>query len=176
MPGLSPTRATRELPSAHKCHSRALWNHTIVGRMEPETTFAFGCLLRLTPTAVGGRRTPLTGGSGPDVRFKYRPNWVLPGMVAPDQTGAPVLGFDRTQVAPGESVRAVIVPPFPPMIPAWAEVKVGDDLPMYEGPNVCGHGRVLWRRTTVIPIPRHEEEAFRRWLIEGSESDEPTDA
>ena len=103
-----------------------------------EPTFAFGVLLRLTTTQEGGRKTPLAGGHGDEARFRYKPNWGLPGMVAPDQSGAPVLGFDQTEVVPGDTVRVVIVPPFPGMIPEWAKVQPGDDLPMYEGLSTPG--------------------------------------
>jgi len=85
------------------------------------------------------------------------------------------LGFDREQVAPGDTVRVVIVPPFPAMLPSWSQVDAGESLPMYEGARVCGHGRVLWRRATTLPLPIHDEDRFRRWLMEGSEYDEPDD-
>lgn len=129
-----------------------------------DPTFAFGVLLRLTSSDAGGRQTSLPGGDGPEVRFRYRPNWGLPGMTPPDQTGAPVLAFSRSDVAPGDEVRVVIVPPFPEMVPLWAEVQPGTELPMYEGVRVCGVGRVLWRTTTEWPLPEADEERFRGWL------------
>ena len=138
-----------------------------------DPSFAFGLLLRLTTTAEGGRTTPLAGGRGTDTRFEYRPNWGLPGMTPPEQTGAPVLGFDQTSIAPGDTVRVVIVPPYPPMVQAWTQVQPGDDLPMYEGSRICGHGRVLWRRDTMLPLPETDEQRFRRWLVDGSEYGEP---
>lgn len=107
--------------------------------METTATYALGVELRLVTTANGGRKTPLAGGL--EGRFQYRPNWGLPGMVPPDQTGAAVFGFSRENIAPGEMARAVIVPPFPGMLPEWARVEPGTELPMYEGARVCGYGR-----------------------------------
>lgn len=138
-----------------------------------EPGLAFGVLLRLTTTAEGGRQTPLTGGWGEEARFAYRPNWGLPGMTPPNQAGALVLGFDQRIIAPGDTTRVVIVPPFPPMMQEWDRVQPGADLPMYEGARVCGHGRVLWRRSTLVPLPPADEERFRLWLIDGSEYGEP---
>src|SRR5690242_11337455 len=115
-------------------------------------TFAFGIELRLTSTDEGGRQTPILGGTDPQYRFRYRPNWGLPGMTPPDQTGAPVFAFSRENIAPGESCRAVIVAFFPVVVPRWATVGQGAELPMYEGPRVCGVGRVLWRSATKLPL------------------------
>ena len=140
-----------------------------------EPTFAFGVLLRLTSTAEGGRETAIRGGWEDEAWFSYRPNWGLPGMVPPAQSGAPILGFDQEQLAPGDTARVVIVPLFPSMVPVWAEVEPGSDLPMYEGARVCGHGRVLWRRTTEWPLPTSDEARFHQWLVEGSEYSEPDD-
>jgi len=94
-------------------------------------------------------------------------------MTPPEQSGAPVLGFERMNITPGDTVLVVIVPPYPEMVQAWSEVQPGADLPMYEGSRVCGHGRVLWRRDTVLPLSEGDEERFRGWLIEGSEYGEP---
>jgi hypothetical protein len=96
-----------------------------VRSMNPDPTFAFGVLLRLTSTAEGGRRAPVLGGSAAEVRFKYRPDWGLRGMVPPEQAGAPVLGFDRTPVHPGDTVRAVIVPLFPIVVDPSTAMRVG---------------------------------------------------
>ena len=85
-------------------------------------------------------------------------------MTPPDQTGAPVLAFSRSDVAPGEEVSVVIVPPFPEMVPLWAEVEPGTELPMYEGVRVCGVGRVLWRSPTELPLPEADEQRFLAWL------------
>lgn len=110
-----------------------------------DPTYAFGVLLRLTSTREGGRRIPLAGGWDREHRFNYRPNWGLPGMEPPDQTGAPVLGFDQEQIAPGDSARAVIVAFFPGMVPTWALVTPGERLAMYEGrdshPGACARRR-----------------------------------
>ncbi|MBX9246400.1 hypothetical protein ICW40_16520 [Actinotalea ferrariae] len=133
--------------------------------MAGERTYAFGVLLRLTTTAGGGRQTPILRGSDRGARWAYRPNWGLPQMTAPEQTGAPVLAFSKDKVFPGDEVRAVIVPPFPQMVAAWSCVAIGDELPMYEGLRTCGHGRVLWRRDTVLPIPDHDRERFVAWAL-----------
>jgi hypothetical protein len=134
--------------------------------MDREATYAFGVELRLTPSADGGRLTPLLDGSGSDRRFHYRPNWGLPGMIPPEQTGAPVLAFSREQIAPGEACRAVIVAMFPSQVPRWAEVTVGTDLPLYEGSHVRGVGHVVWRAETKFPVPDEDESRFLAWLAE----------
>jgi hypothetical protein len=134
---------------------------------ESRDTFAFGIDLRLTTTAEGGRRRPLLGGADREHRFNYRPNWGLPGMTPPGQTGAPVFGFSRENIAPGESCRAVIVAFFPAELLRWASVGERTDLPMYEGTRVCGMGRVRWRAETELPVPPADETRFLRWLQRG---------
>jgi hypothetical protein len=63
--------------------------------------------------------------------WTYRPNWGLPSMAPPEQSGAPVLAFSRDVVLPGESVHAVIVTLFPEMVAQWdREVTPGVSLPM----------------------------------------------
>jgi hypothetical protein len=101
-----------------------------------------------------------------EYRPNYRPNWGLPGMTPPEQTGAPVPGFARNNIAPGERVRAVIVAMYSEEVPLWTGVVEGIDLPMYEGSRVCGHGRVLWRAETKWPLPEGDEARFRSWLSE----------
>ncbi|NTW38509.1 MAG: hypothetical protein HGA44_01265 [Cellulomonadaceae bacterium] len=141
--------------------------------MHEESTYAFGVLLQLTTTAQGGRQTPLLGGAGPEARFAYRPNWGLPQMAPPEQTGAPVLAFSAQHIHPGDQVRVVIVPPYPQMLPEWSRVVIGDVLPMYEGSRVCGHGRVLWRRDTYLPVPEPDERRFRAWVLDPTTLAEP---
>ena len=85
-----------------------------------------------------------------------------------------MLAFSQEPVAPGDEVRVVIVPPYPPMVPEWARVQVGDVLPMYEGARVCGHGRIVWRRDTILPLPAADEEAFRAWVIGPDDALEPS--
>jgi hypothetical protein len=124
---------------------------------------AFGIELQLTPTAEGGRSEPLLNLA--DLRWTYRPNWGLPSMIPPEQSGAPVLAFSRDRVLPGESVHAVIVTLFPAMVEQWnLEVEPGVVLPMYEGARVCGHGTVIWRRGITLPLAEHEEQRFLSWL------------
>ena len=124
---------------------------------------ALGVLLELTTSEAGGRRTPIL--NHPDRLFGYRPNWGLPSMLPPEQTGAPVLGLSRNTVAPGESVHAVIVAAFPEMVPVWdLEAVPGVSLPMYEGPRVCGTGHVLWRVEIGLPPSEEDVNRLRAWL------------
>jgi hypothetical protein len=132
--------------------------------MQRRPTFAFGIDLHLTSTEAGGRGTPLLGGAGRESRFQYRPNWGLPGMTPPEQTGAPVLGFSRENIAPGERVKAVIVAMLAEEVPLWLGVAEGTELPMYEGIRVCGHGRVVWRAETEWPLSDADESRFLEWL------------
>lgn len=134
--------------------------------MQTRPTFAFGIDLHLTSTEDGGRLTPLLGGVRAEYRLNYRPNWGLPGMTPPEQTGAPVLGFSRENIAPGESVKAVIVAMFSEEVPLWTSVTEGTELPMYEGSRVCGRGRVLWRAATEWPLPEGDSAHFVNWLSE----------
>ena len=90
-----------------------------------------------------------------------------PGWRRPEQTGAPVLAFSRDEVLPGENVHAVILTLFPQMVDRWnLEVEPGVVLPMYEGSRVCGHGTVLWRANTTLPLDESEERRFLRWLAD----------
>ncbi|MDO6144561.1 hypothetical protein [Paenarthrobacter aurescens] len=124
--------------------------------MSPTTTWAVAIDLQLLPDT--GRHHPLPGGSSPERRFTYRPNWGLPGWPDGEQTAAPVLGFSRANLHPGESVRAVIVPLFPEAVPAWSEVLPDDELRMYEGLRLCGVGTVLWAEQATLPMPDDEQE------------------
>lgn len=130
--------------------------------MDPITTWALGIDLLLL--REGGRQNPLLGGSTPERRFTYRPNWGLPGWPPGEQTAAPVLGFSRENIQLGESARAVIVPLFLDSVPAWAEVRSGDELRMYEGPRVCGVGTVLWIEQGIWPVPADDQERLAAWL------------
>ena len=130
---------------------------------------AVGIDLDLTPTPQGGRATPLL--NLPDRRWTYRPNWGLPSMIPPDQSGAPVLAFSRDEILPGESAYAVIATVFPGMVDQWnLEVEPGVVLPMYEGTRVCGHGTVVWRTNVTLPLSEADERRFLTWL------DDPTAA
>lgn len=139
--------------------------------MDATPTFAYGLLLRIVPTHDGGRQSALIGGHEPEQRFKYRPNWGLPGMEPPDQTAAPVLGFDWTNIVPGDTCLAICVALFPQL--GWANVQPGADLLMYEGPRICGHARVMWRRSTMWPVPGADVDRFTQWLSESGEYAEP---
>jgi len=116
------------------------------------------------PTGDGGRETPLLGGYAKENRFTYRPNWGLPGWTDGDQTAGPVLGFSRTNIRPGEQVRAVLVPLFLDHAPGWLDVEPGDMLRMYEGARVCGHGPVRWVEITTWRMPEEEQDRLVGWL------------
>jgi len=140
--------------------------HT-VAHVDSYPSIAFGLELHVTPTEEGGRTRPLL--NVPDQPWTYRPNWGLPSMTPPAQTGAPVLSFSRDEVLPGEKVYAVISPPFPEMVDQWnLEVEPGVVLPMYEGSRVCGHGTIMWRTNVLLPLEEREKQRFLRWL------DDPT--
>ncbi len=132
--------------------------------MDPIRALALGIELHFVPTAEGGRKTALPGGCEPVDRFTYRPNWGLPGWVDGDQTGAPVLGFSRSDIQPGDDVRAVIVPMFPEDVPAWHDVAAGDVLRMYEGSRICGLGVVVWVEEVTWRMPKDEEDRLGQWL------------
>jgi hypothetical protein len=130
------------------------------------TGFAVGLELTLVPTSEGGRRSAVISGPGKS----YRPNWGLPTMVPPDQTGAPVFAMSPAQLSPGERARAVILPPFPEIIPRWRREVVPDVvLPMYEGMRVVGHGRVLWVAETDLVVSAPDEARVIRWLAGGED-------
>jgi hypothetical protein len=119
---------------------------------------ALGLDLRLLATEEGGRSKPITTGN-----LQYRPNWGLPGMAGTDQVGAPVLRFGREPLAPGETTRAVVIPRAPQSMHLWLEVKVGDELRMFEGPRVCGTGLVKWIADTERPMPEDDNDRFTAW-------------
>lgn len=133
-------------------------------RVEPIDTLALGIDLKLVPTAEGGRATPLLGGHEVGHRFTYRPNWGLPGWPDGEQTAAPVLGFSRSNIAPGESARAIIVPLFVELV-RWSDVHDGDELRMYEGSRICGTARVCWVKRATCPMPADEQEMLLPWLL-----------
>lgn len=132
--------------------------------MDPVRTIALGIELHLVPTAEGGRQTPLLGGCEPSSRFTYRPNWGLPGWADGEQTAAPVLGFSRSDIQPGDDVRAIIVPLFAVEVAAWQDVAVGRALRMYEGSRICGRAVVIWVKPASWPMPKDDEEQLAGWL------------
>jgi len=121
-----------------------------------------GITLTLVPTEEGGREGPLLGGATPDREFKYRPNWGLPGMTPPEQSGAMVFGFSRENIGPGSVTRAVIMQ-LVPTVAEWQTVTVGTRLPCYEGPRVVGHGLVLWRED-IEELTEEHRARWRLWL------------
>jgi len=140
-------------------------NYTAVMELFP--TVAIGINLRVVPTAEGGRDTPLFGGSAVKTRFSYRPNWGLPGWADGKQAGAPVLGFSRQNIQPGDTVLAVIAPFFFEGVPPWRDVAPGDELRMYEGSRICGHATVMWVRPSTWPMAEEDQERFTRWVEPG---------
>ncbi len=129
---------------------------------------ALGLTLRLLTTEEGGRTKPLGPSDGEYVKFQYRPNWGLPGMVGIDQVGAFVLWFGGFPVALGNTTRAVIVPFAPGSLPLWREVRPGDELRMFEGARVCGRAVVEWARRTQRPVPVDDQGQYIAWA-EGGE-------
>lgn len=132
--------------------------------MEPVRTVAIGIDLDLVPSNEGGRQTPLLGGYAAKDRFTYRPNWGLPGWGDGEQTAGPVLGFSRTNVLPGDQVRAILVPLFIDHAPEWLDVRPGAVLRMYEGASVCGFGHVRWIKPATWHMPEDEQESLAGWL------------
>ncbi|GAB3828206.1 hypothetical protein [Kribbella italica] len=132
--------------------------------MEAVGTLAIGVELQLVPVGEGGRESALKGGCAPTDRFTYRPNWGIPTWGAGEQTAGPVLGFSTTDIQPGETARAVLVPTIPDHLPAWRGVSPGEILRMYEGPRVCGFGTVVWVEPASWPMPPYEQEQFTAWL------------
>jgi hypothetical protein len=141
--------------------------HNYTAIMELLPTVAIGINLHVVPTAEGGRDIPLLGGSEVKTRFSYRPNWGLPSWADGEQAGAPVLGFSRQNIQPGETVRAVIAPFFFEEVPAWRDVAPGNELRMYEGLRICGRGTVIWVRPSTWPMAEEDQERFTRWLETG---------
>ncbi len=131
--------------------------------VDASPALALGIELHLTPTSEGGRSKPLLDLAAR--RWAFRPNWGLPSMTPPAQTGAPVLAFSRDTVLPGESVYAVIATPFPELVDQWRlEVEPGVELAMYEGARIYGHATVIWRTDITLPLGQHEEHRLMRWL------------
>jgi hypothetical protein len=135
--------------------------------MEVLPTVAIGINLYFVPTADGGRQGPLPGGFAAETRFRYRPNWGLPGWADGEQAGALVLGFSQEDIHPGDTVRAVIAPFFFEGVPAWRDIQPGDELRMYEGLHICGRGAVLWVKPSSWPMPEEDQDRFSRWLETG---------
>lgn len=126
------------------------------------TRVVCGIELSLVATADGGRQTDLLGGSGPGLEFQYRPNWGLPGMTPPEQSGAMVYGFSRQDIKPGTGCHAVIAQLVPATL-AWQQVREGLVLPCYEGNRAVAHGRVLWRED-VEDITDDDKDRWLAWL------------
>lgn len=132
--------------------------------MDPVCTLAIGIDLHFVSAADGGRISLLGGGNLSENRFRYRPNWGLPDRADGEQSAGPILGFSRTDVSPGEDVRAILVPLFVEKVPAWRNVHVGDGLRMYEGWQICGRAIVQWIEPTTWPMGNKDQERFVEWL------------
>jgi hypothetical protein len=131
---------------------------------EPTARVVCGIELTLVATEDGGRQTALLGGAGPGFEFQYRPNWGLPGMTPPEQSGAMVYGFSRQDVTPGSSCRAVIVQLVPATV-QWQQVHEGLTLPCYEGNRVVANGHVRWRED-VEDITDVDKIRWLAWLTD----------
>ncbi|WP_152365250.1 hypothetical protein [Microlunatus speluncae] len=132
-------------------------------------TVALGLLLWLHSAGEGGRLRSIV--SHRTDRFRYRPNWCLAGMTPPDQTGAPVFGFDREVIHPGgHPAKAVIVVPFAEQVPLWRDrAPAGAQLVLYEGPRRHGVARVIWQAPAHWPVGDDEAPTFAGWLDGGPE-------
>ena len=161
-------RHTRPDPERYE-HRNVLASHPPSGQSgavsDPTPWLVFGVDLRFTTTEEGRRTKPLS--AAPYTPMQYRPNWRLPGMNHPDQVGAPVLCFEKFPLHPGDRTHAVIVPLAPGSMPLWHRVSLGDELTLYEGPQVCGHANVLWIASTTLPLPAEDQESFDAWCSKG---------
>lgn len=117
----------------------------------------FKVRLSLLSTAHGGRASP--------IRSDYRPMWNLGNTWAgrPTLNDARVFLVDLTELAPGDSGVARIVPIAPRF---WAGVGPGQVIPMLEGQHVVGEATVLQGPEPPIAIrqsqrPLSAEEARR---------------
>jgi hypothetical protein len=130
-------------------------------------TVALGLMLWLHPTGEGGRRRPIVDDHTEP--FRYRPGWRLPEMAPPDQTGAPVFGFDREVIHPGGGpAKAVIVVPFTNQVTLWQDqASPGAQLALHDGPHRHGVARVLWQAPAHWPVTDDEASTFRAWLDGG---------
>lgn len=131
------------------------------------SALAVGVELTMLTTAEGGRHNPIGGDEYPPCG--YRPNWGLPGMTPPEQTGAPVQCFGHFPVMLGDTLRAVLIPMFPEEVPGWHDLRGGEELPMYEGARVCGRATVVWIRAVTLPLPESDATRLAEWAKGGHE-------
>ena len=140
-------------------------DHDPMAADDSEPWLAIGLDLTLVSTGQGGRSTP--------IRFTaplgYRPNWGLPGMTGTTQTGAPVLCSSASELAPGGTARAVIIPLTGTHLTEWRLPDPGDTLRMFEGPRICGHATVRWAATTHRPLPSADQARFCAWTTSGDD-------
>jgi len=135
-----------------------------------EPWLAIGLSLTLVPTAAGGRQTPLLLAEP----FRYRPNWGLPGMTGTEQTGAPVLCSSASVLAPGGSARVVVIPLTDAYMTAWCLLNQGDQLRMFEGPQICGNATVQWTQSITVPVPAADQARFLGWANSSDDQPGPT--
>lgn len=124
---------------------------------------ALGLRLRMLTTTEGGRSKDLGLPGSEYEQYQYRPNWGLPGVSGTEQVGAFVLWLSPFPARLGDTVRAVIVPFAPGSLPLWEQVRVGDELRMFEGPRVCGKAIVEQVWDTTAPLPEEDAARFVRW-------------
>ena len=133
--------------------------------MSDGSTYALGLRLRLVPAEEGGRDEPLRGGCPPDSRL--RPRWGLRDGALSRGTDAPVIGLSIGVFFPGETADAVILATHPDR--GWADVRVGDELTMHEGPAVTARAVVAWKREVPLPISRKAAGTLTQWCLDGVE-------
>jgi hypothetical protein len=71
-----------------------------------------------------------------------------------------VLCVSRDAVAPGEGCHAVLIPLHQP---AWMDLKIGDQVYLYEGPRLCGQAEVLIVVETPLPLSTDAERVWAAW-------------
>ncbi len=138
--------------------------------MESQRTLVLGLDLPLASSEEGGRSTPIGGSDGPPRQFFYRPDWALPDAQDGELLAGPVIAFSQPEVKPGDRLRAAILALVPHSFPDWERLDIGAVLAMHEGPRVCGHGTIEWKRRVTLPMTDEDESAVMAWL-QGDASD-----
>jgi hypothetical protein len=131
-------------------------------RMGENRAVALGMELGETPPLADVAGSVMNPG---DRLRGHRPRWGLASRRPGVRPAVPVLAFSRSASLSAELDYAVIVPIHPEGGPRRDyEVLPGVVLPLYEGSRVCGHGTVLWRAETKLPLPDHDQRRFLAWL------------
>jgi hypothetical protein len=94
-------------------------------------------------------------------------------MVFPNLMSAVVLCFEKSDIQPGDQTRAVTIPGTSEIVMTlWRAVNVGDELVLYAGARVCGHGRVLWIFEATLPVSAATEKSLHDWCAGGPPPDQ----